>query len=161
MHNVNRHNAKRCSIAILIIALTVLPQSQVRGCGCCCIERLETGTEGSAGESCETAHHKTCCCPQRPNADENTRASGPPHASGKPCCSCESCKHDCQCRKRIEQNKIVRNDESHLLPTSPPFFYFLSLNYVLVAGVLLVTLDRGWLNSSYNRRRAMESVWLK
>ena len=135
---------KRHWIAMLVFALLVLPYHSVRSC--CCAD--VTAASGSA-----TACNGCCCqSPSQPSSDSDGGADA----------GCEACQDDCKCEKRIEQNKVVRNvEQSSVAPSTLNWSYIIGVQSISVSVVTVTTLDVAWLNSTYNQRRALSSVWLK
>ena len=134
---------KRHSIAILIFALMALPYHTVRAC--CCLN--PTAQSKCACDGC-------CCQMSDQQSSSNDDCSDP---------SCETCRKDCKCQKQIEQNKVVRTLEK-LVADSPVSINWVppSLQPVNSSAVTVVAdLDLAWLDSTYNQRRALSSVWLK
>ena len=145
----SRHANLKCHwIAMLVFALLALPYHSVRSC--CCADVTAASSSGSAN-ACAC---NGCCC----------ESSTPPLSDddGVADAGCKTCQDDCKCQKRIEQNKVVRNVEQSSADTP-------TLNWSRTIGVrstsasvlTVTTLDAAWLNSSYNQRRALSSVWLK
>lgn len=146
---LTHNNLKRGWVTLLVFALLALPYHSVSAC--CCAGGLSSNISVSTD----------CCCQRLPSPIQSYADAD---CSTVDCSSgcCKSCQHDCQCQKRIEQNKVVRTSETSAAQKALLTDRYVDhIQHVNIVGLLLVTLDRAWVHSTHNQRRAMQSVWLK